>query len=149
MAVKSMEMVEEATTSMEMAPGALPSPGRVPEQRLLSPEIHRWQRRGCRTSSQKTPTDLGFFVGWLYIGEEAASEVGQGHLTIGPRGPGGATLGWGCPLAPLRLLFGPRPSSRKNRSFSLCFVQFREYFLCSFSETKNSRKHGTGTVASR
>jgi hypothetical protein len=32
----------------------------VPEQRLLSPEI-RWRRRwSYRTSSQKTPTDLGF-----------------------------------------------------------------------------------------
>jgi hypothetical protein len=38
MAVRSMETAE---TAMEMAPGALPRPGRVPEQRLLSPEIHR------------------------------------------------------------------------------------------------------------
>jgi hypothetical protein len=36
MAVKSMEMAVE---SMEMAPRELPRPGRVPEQRLLSPEI--------------------------------------------------------------------------------------------------------------
>jgi hypothetical protein len=39
MAVKSMETAVEAMESMEMAPGALPRPGRVPEQRLLSPEI--------------------------------------------------------------------------------------------------------------
>jgi hypothetical protein len=39
MAVKSMETVVEAMASMEMAPGALPCPSRVPEQRLLSPEI--------------------------------------------------------------------------------------------------------------
>jgi hypothetical protein len=76
MAVKSMEMAEKATASMEMAPGALPRPGRVPEQRLLSPKIRRWRRRSCRTLSQKTPTDLGFSVRWLYIGKEAASEVG-------------------------------------------------------------------------
>jgi hypothetical protein len=31
MAVMSMEMVMEAMESMEMAPGALPRPGRVPE----------------------------------------------------------------------------------------------------------------------
>jgi hypothetical protein len=42
MAVKSMETAVEATESMEMAPEALPRPGSVPEQRLLSPEIHRW-----------------------------------------------------------------------------------------------------------
>jgi hypothetical protein len=34
-----MEMAVEAMESMEMAPVALPRPGRVPEQRLLSPEI--------------------------------------------------------------------------------------------------------------
>jgi hypothetical protein len=90
MVLKSMETAYEATTSMEMAPGALPRPGRVPEQRLLSVEIHRWWRRSCITLSQKTPVILGFSDGWLYIGEEAASEVGQGHLTIGPRGPGDA-----------------------------------------------------------
>ena len=28
-----------AVESMEMAPGAIPRPGRVPEQRLLSPEL--------------------------------------------------------------------------------------------------------------
>jgi hypothetical protein len=32
----------------------------VPEQRLLSPEICRWWRRSCRTSSRKTPINLGF-----------------------------------------------------------------------------------------
>jgi hypothetical protein len=30
----------------------------------------------------------------------------------------------GQPLAPLRLPFGPRPSSGKNRSSRTCFVQF-------------------------
>jgi hypothetical protein len=87
MAVKSMEMAVEATTSIEMAPGALPHPGRVPEQRLLSPEIDlRWRRR-CGTVLEKTPIVLGFSVGKLYIGREAASEVDQGHHTIGMHGP--------------------------------------------------------------
>ena len=31
--------MEMAVESMEMAPGAIPRPGRVPEQRLLSPEL--------------------------------------------------------------------------------------------------------------
>jgi hypothetical protein len=39
MAMKSMETAVDAMESMEMAPGALPRPGRVPEQRVLSPEI--------------------------------------------------------------------------------------------------------------
>jgi hypothetical protein len=75
MAVKSIEMAMEAMESMEMAPGALPHPSRVPEQRLLSPKIHRWRRRSCRTLSRKTLIDLGFGVGRLYICGEAASEV--------------------------------------------------------------------------
>jgi hypothetical protein len=63
----------------------------------------------------------------------------------------------GRPRHPMvRLPAGPPPSllwtlSRvgKNRNFGFCFVQFREYFLYSFSKTQNSRKQGTGTVASR
>jgi hypothetical protein len=69
-----METAVEATTSMEMAPGALPRPGRVPEQRLMSPEIClRWRRR-CGTVLGKTPIDLGFSVLRLYIGGEVAPE---------------------------------------------------------------------------
>jgi hypothetical protein len=122
----------------------------VPEQRVLSPKIClRWWWR-CITLLGKMPIVLGFFVGRLYIGGEAASEVGQGHHTIRRCRPGRACHPrvW-LPSGPLRLSFGLRPSSGKNRSFGLCFVQFREYFLCSFSETQNSRKQGTGTVASR
>jgi hypothetical protein len=39
MAVKSMEMAVESMESIEMAPGALPRPDRVPKQRLMSPKI--------------------------------------------------------------------------------------------------------------
>jgi hypothetical protein len=46
MAVKLMETAVESMESMEMAPGALPHPNKVPEQRVLSPEIglRRWRR---------------------------------------------------------------------------------------------------------
>jgi hypothetical protein len=143
MAVKSMETAEEATASMEMAPRALPHPGRVTEQRLLSPEIYLQRRRHCGTVLGKMLIILGCSVRWLYIGEEAASEVGQAHLTIRPRGPRGAPpYGEAALWPPLRLSFGPRPSSRKIRSFGLCFVQFRGYFLCSFSETQKLQKIG-------
>jgi hypothetical protein len=133
-----------------MASGALPRPGRVPEQRLLSPEIFLRRRRSCGTVLGKTPIVLGFSVGRFLIGEGASSEVDQGGLTMGEygQGLGRCPLWCGQPLAPLWLPFGPRPSSGKNRSFQTCFVQFREYFLCSFSETQNSRKQATGTMAS-
>jgi hypothetical protein len=45
---------------MEMASGALPRPGKVPEQRVLSPEIGLRRRRRCGTLLGKTPIDLGF-----------------------------------------------------------------------------------------
>jgi hypothetical protein len=61
MAVKTMEMAVEVIESMEMAPGALPHPGRVPKQRILSPETHQWRRQSCKTLSRKTPIDLGFW----------------------------------------------------------------------------------------
>jgi hypothetical protein len=35
-----------------------------------------------------------------------------------------------------------------NRNFGFRFVQFREYFLCNFSETQKQQKTGTGTMAS-
>jgi hypothetical protein len=65
-----------------------------------------------------------------------------GGLTIGGRGQGlGHAPSWcGRPLAPLRLSFGPHPSSGKNKTSGTCFVQFREYFLCSFSETQKQQK---------
>jgi hypothetical protein len=69
-----------------MAPGALPRPGRVLEQRLLSPKIHRWRRRNCGTLSGKLPTPLGFSIPRLLIGEGAMSEVGPGPLTLWQRG---------------------------------------------------------------
>jgi hypothetical protein len=99
--VKSMETAIEATTSMEMAPGALPHPGRVPEQRLVSPEIGlRWRWR-CGTLLGKTPIHLGFSFRRLHIGGEAASGNGPGGLTPWWRGQeGGATPWCGGPLAP-------------------------------------------------
>jgi hypothetical protein len=127
-----------------MAPGALLCPGRVPKQRLLSPKICHRLRRCCRTLMEILPIVLGFSIGRLLIGEGASSEVDQGGLTMGGHGQGLGRAPLWCvqPLAPLRLPFGPRPPSGKNRSFQTCFVQFREYFLCSFSETQKQQKTG-------
>jgi hypothetical protein len=71
-----------------MAPGALPCPGRVLEQRLLSPEICLQWRRRCRIVLGKTLIILGFFVGRPFIGEGASSGVDQGGLTTGGHGQG-------------------------------------------------------------
>jgi hypothetical protein len=71
-----------------MAPGALPHPGRVPEQRLLSPEIRRQWRRSYGTVLEISPTPLGFSVLRLLIGEGASSGGCQGALTPRRRGQG-------------------------------------------------------------
>jgi hypothetical protein len=126
MAVKSMEMAVESMESMEMAPGALPHPGRVPKQRLMFPEIGLRRRQHCGTLLGKTLTDLGFSRRRLFIGGGAMSKGSQGPHTIGWRAQGvtRATTWCGCPLAPLRLFFGLRLVSVENRNFGLRFVQF-------------------------
>jgi hypothetical protein len=97
-----METVVEAMESMEMAPGALPHPGKVPEQRFLSPEIGLRRRQRCGTLLGETPIYLGFLCRRLFIGEAAMSEGGPGAHTIARRGQGVTrAMAWcGCPLAP-------------------------------------------------
>jgi hypothetical protein len=45
-------------------------------------------------------------------------------------------------LARLRLLFGLLEASFNIWMFGFCFVKFREYFLCNFSETQKQQKIG-------
>jgi hypothetical protein len=94
--------------------------------------------------SGKTPIPLGFSVPRLLIGEGAALGGDQGLLTRCGRGQGlgRAPLLCGRSLALLWLSFGVRYSSGKNKTSGTCFVQFREYFLCSFSETQKQQKTG-------
>jgi hypothetical protein len=127
-----------------MAPGALPCPGRVPEQRLLSSKIRRRWRRSYGTVLEISPTPLGFSVPRLLIGEGASSGSSQGLLTPGwcGQGLGRATYVWGRPLAPLLRLFGSLEASGKNKTSETCFVQFREYFLYITSETQKQQKTG-------
>jgi hypothetical protein len=127
-----------------MAPGALPHPDRVPEQRLLSPEIRRRRRWSYGTVLEISPTPLGFSVRRLYIGEGASSGGCQGTLTHRGRGQGlGRTaLVCGALLAPLRLLFGSLEASVKFWATGFGFVQFREYFMCNFSKTQKQQKTG-------
>jgi hypothetical protein len=122
----------------------------VLKKRLLSPEIHWWRRRSCRTLSRKTPIDLEFSVGWLYIGEEAASEVGQGHHTIGPRGPGARhPRAWlpSWPPSGSRSVLVLRPGKIGVLVFVSSNSENISYVV--FLKHKNSRKQGTCTVASR
>jgi hypothetical protein len=81
--------------SMEMAPGAIPHPGRVLEQRLLSPEIGLQRRRRCGTLSGKALIDLGFSRRMDYIGGRAMSGGEPGGHTTWWRGQRGEAPPYG------------------------------------------------------
>jgi hypothetical protein len=80
----------------------------------------------------------------VFIGEGATSGVGRSAVTHRGRGQGlgRAALLCGALVAPLRLLFGSLEASVNFWTFGFCFIQFREYFLCNFSETQKQQKTG-------
>jgi hypothetical protein len=73
---------------------------------------------------------------------------GPHHAPVRPRGGPRHGGVWPPSGPPPSLLWTPSRIG-KNRNFGFCIIQFQEYFLCNFSETQNSRKQGTDTVASR
>ena len=121
------------------------SPSRqVPEQRLLSPESRLRRRRRYGTFRGFLLSSLGFSRDGEYMGGRARSVDARGPHTLPRRGQGWTRAqGWcGHPSAPLRLCFGLRGRVGKNRNFGFRIVQFREYFLCNFSETQKQQKTG-------
>jgi hypothetical protein len=124
--------------SMEMAPGAILRPGRVPKQRLLSPELRLRWRRCYGTLFGQTWIDLGFSPWRLYIGGGAMSEGTRGAHTRWWHGQGWtrATRWCGPPPGPPLSLLSTLSHVGENRNFGLCFVQFRGYFMCNFSKTQ-------------
>jgi hypothetical protein len=99
---------------------------------------------GSQCVSGKVIGYLGFSRRGVFIGEGASSEVDRGSLTHKGRGQvlGRATLLCGPLMAPLCLLFSSLEASVNFWMFGFYFVQFREYFLCSFSETQKQQKTG-------
>jgi hypothetical protein len=130
---------------------AIPLSGRVPGIASGPSRARVNDGGGSRCVSRKLIGHLGFSRRGVFIGEGAASGGGPGGLTTRGRGPraGRATPWCGWPVAPLGLLFGLLEASLNIRRFGFYFVQFREYFMCNFSETQKQQKTGTGTVASR
>jgi hypothetical protein len=76
---------------------------------------------------------------------------GPRRLTPWWRGPGlgRAALGCGRLLAPLRLIFGLCLVSRKIGGSAFVSSNSENISYVAFLKHKNSRKQGTGTVASR
>jgi hypothetical protein len=63
------------------------------------------------------------------------------HLVARPGARPCHPMVWSAPSSPLSLLW-TLSHIGKNRNFGFYFVQFREYFLCSFSETQKLQKIG-------
>jgi hypothetical protein len=123
---------------------AIPLSGRVPG-RASGPSRSRVDEGGgSRCVSGKLIRFLGFSRRGVFIGEGASSGVDRGGLTHRERDqePGRAALVCGHLVAPLCLLFGSLEAFGKNKTSGTCFVQFREYFLCSTSETQKQQKTG-------
>src|SRR4051794_35931202 len=87
----AMKMVVE---SMEMAPGAIPHSGRLPEQRILSPESCFGDDGGYGTFRGFSLGSLGFSRNEEYMGEEAESGRPGGPRRHQGAGQGLAMLGW-------------------------------------------------------
>jgi hypothetical protein len=128
-----------AVESMEMAPGAIPHPCRVSEQKLLSPEISlRWRQR-CGTFRGSMPIDLGFSHRRDYIGGRAMSEGGLGaHTTPWRDRRGGATRLCGHLGALLRLCFGLRLVSEKIGSLTFVSSNSVNISCVTFLKHKDS-----------
>jgi hypothetical protein len=79
-----------------------------------------------------------FFPSGVFIGEGAATEVDQGGLTHRGvvQGLAAPPQGVAGPWPPSIFSFGLLEASVNIRRFGFCFIQFREYFLCNFSETQ-------------
>jgi hypothetical protein len=123
---------------------AIPLSGRVPG-RAFGPSRSRVDDGGgSRYLSRILIGYLGFSRQGVFIGEGASSKVDRGGHTHRGRGLalGRAALLCGPLVAPLLLLFGSLEASVNFWTFGFCFVQFREYFLCNFSETQKQQKTG-------
>jgi hypothetical protein len=93
---------------------------------------------------------LGFSHRREFIGEMAASGGGPSGLTMWWRGQGlGRTTPWcGWPLALLCLIFGFREALIKIGGSAFVSSNSDNISCVTFLKHKNSRKQGTGTVAS-
>jgi hypothetical protein len=99
---------------------------------------------------EKEIRPLGFSRRGKLIGEGAASGGGPGGLTTVGRGQGlgHAPGGEAGPWPPLRLISGLREASVKIGGLAFVSSNSENISRVTFLKHKNSRKQGTGIVAS-
>jgi hypothetical protein len=105
----------------------------------------------CSMFRGKVIRPLGFLHRGEFIGDRATSGGGLGGLTTWwcGQGLGRATPWCGWPLALLRLIFDLHKASVKIGGSAFVSSNFENISCVAFSKHKNSRKQGTGIVASR
>ena len=111
---------------MEVNPGALPRPGRVPAQEFWSPEAcWRWRRRS-KSLLEKGVAESGFLRRGVNIGRRGAPGVAPSTQVASWRGLGWGRAPWppGRGVAPLQLSFGLREASVAL----IFFIFFLEFF---------------------
>ena len=100
-----------AVESLEMAPWAIPQPGKVPEHRHLSPESCLRRRRSYGTFRGWRLDDLGFSRWRDLIGGRAMSGGGPGAHTLPGRDQrrgaprGGVSTSWPSSVSALDSVF--------------------------------------------
>jgi hypothetical protein len=129
---------------------------------VVIPLSGRVPRRASRPSRSRVDDGGGFAVCFLEksLGLRVFSTKGINRrkgdvrrwtrqsrpLVARPRGGPRHHQVWLAPGLSPALLWNPS-SCQVIRDFNVCFIQFREYFLCNFSETQKQQKTGTDTVA--
>jgi hypothetical protein len=118
-----------------------PSPAGCREELLDPPDLMTATAAACSMFCEKEICPLGFSRRGDFIGKGAASGGGPGGLTTGGRSQGLGRPPGGEVGPPPSHLWSSRSFGKKRR-FGFCFVQFREYFPCNFSETQKLQKTG-------
>jgi hypothetical protein len=128
-----------------------PSPTGCREELLNPTNLASTTAAACSIFYRKLIGSLGFPRRGEYIGGRAASGGGPGGHTTWWHGLGaGRTTLWcAWPLVPLRLCFGLRLVSGKIGGSDFVSSNSENILCVAFLKHKNSRKQGTGTVASR
>jgi hypothetical protein len=99
--------MEMAVELMEMAPGAIPRPGRVPEQRLLSPKIMAVVLQNFTWMDADSSRVFAMKGIYKRKGNVKGRLGGPHHLVAWPAGDPRHPMVWPAPGPPPSLLWTP------------------------------------------